>query len=610
MRFRRAALVLVGGIVLLYLGVARLQLVEYRRYRDLAERNWLRLEILRAPRGRIFDTRGVLLADNAPGLSVIYRPQPFGSRQPDTLSAAARILLAEALGVSDSLVREGVRAARRSGLPYEFRRDAPFEVVARVEEHLAEMPGVEVRVEPRRAYPESTWAAHLLGYAGEISQAELDSLGDRGYRPGDLIGRAGLERSYEKELRGVDGGKILVVNATGRRVSLFEEQPPRPPTPGRDLVLTVDARLQGALEKAMAEVELGAAVALDPRTGGVLAMVSRPSFDPNEFARGLSRERWQELTGDPSFPLLDRAVQSAYPPGSTFKVVTSLAGLAEGVLDEETRFAPCAGGYRYGNRFFRCWDHSGHGSLALADALAHSCDVYYYQVGLRLGVRRLGEMAKRLHLGERTGVDLPQERRGLVPMPEWYAARGRGEAGGGTAMNLAIGQGELLATPLQLALLAATVASRGQVPQPHLVRAIRDPVTGAERRLRVTARRATGVPQEDWQAIIAAMERVVSAGTGGMARLGGVRVAGKTGTAQNPHGEDHALFIAFAPAEDPTVALAVVVENGGHGGSVAAPIARVGIFTHLWPDSVIAPRRAAATPADSAGVDTALVQGD
>ena len=471
-------------------------------------------------------------------------------------------------------------------------------------------------MQPRRAYPETTRAAHLLGYAGEVSQAELDSLAERGYRSGDLIGRAGLERAYERELRGEDGGKILVVNASGRRVRLYEDLPPVEPRPGQDLVLTVDMRVQRALERAMADVEAGAAVAIDPRTGGVLALVSRPTFDPNEFARGLSRARWREFTTDRSYPLLDRAIQSAYPPGSTFKVVTSLAGLAGGQFDEHTHFArACGGGYAYGGRFFRCWQHSGHGSLALVDALAHSCDVYFYQAGLALGLKRLSEMAKRMHLGERSGIDLPQERRGLVPTAEWYAARGR-RAGGGTLLNLAIGQGELLTTPLQLATMAAAVAARGRPVRPHLVRAVRDPVTGAERALRPAPGRAVELAAGDWDWVIQAMEQVVAGGTGGRARIPGVRVAGKTGTAQNPHGQDHALFIAFAPAEAPTVALAVVVENGGHGGSVAAPIAREAIRARLWPDSVFAvpgaarPAGGALAAADTAAADSALVEGD
>lgn len=597
-----------AGIGVLFVGVARLQLFEHDRYRDLAERNWLRLEILRAPRGRIFDRNGVLLADNAPAYSVLFRPPPAFSREPDTLSLASRQLLSAILALPDSAVRRTVRLAAASGLPMPLRRDAPFEVMAAVEERMPELPGVEVVIEPRRSYPESTRAAHLLGYAGEISGPELDSLSQKGYRSGDLIGRSGLERSYEGELRGTDGRKIVVVNASGRRVRLFEEEKPIFPTPGRDLVLTLDVRLQRALEQAMSGVQSGAAVALDPRDGGVLALVNRPSFDPNEFAHGLSRERWQGLVTDPSYPLLDRAIQAGYPPGSTFKVVTSLAGLGEHAFDVDTRFAPCGGGYSYGGRYWRCWEHEGHGSLTLVDALARSCDVFYYQAGLRLGLRRLSDWARKLDLGERTGIDLPQEKPGRVPTPEWYEARHR-RPGGGVILNLAIGQGELLLTPLQLATLAATVANRGRVMRPHLMQAVRDRASGEVRRYEAREERRVDVDAADWETLVEAMEKVVTSGTGALARVPGVRVAGKTGTAQNPHGEDHALFIAFAPAEDPKVALAVVVENAGHGGSVAAPIAQRAIASYLLPEAPPKPVSVAAVT-DTAHVDTTLIRGD
>src|SRR5262249_41864064 len=387
-RYQRVLILLIAGMLTLLVGAARLQLLQHDKYKDLAERNGLRLEVLRAPRGRIFDTSGVLLADNAPAFSVVFQPPPVGSTRPDTLPSDRRALLSSMLGIPDSVVRSVVHESSRTGIAQPFRRDVPDNVLAAVDEHLSELPGVEILTEPRRAYPESTRAAHVMGYAGEISQIELDSLEDKGYRAGDLIGRAGLEASYERELRGEDGRKILVVNAAGRRVRLFEEEKPILPVAGHDLVLTLDVKLQRALELAMLNVKQGSAAGIDPRSGGVLALVSRPSFDPNEFARGLSRARWNELVNDPTHPLLDRAIQAAYPPGSTFKVVTSLAGLAEGVLTPESHFpASCGGGYLYGGRFYKCWDHKGHGSLALLDALAHSCDVYYYQAGLKLGLK-------------------------------------------------------------------------------------------------------------------------------------------------------------------------------------------------------------------------------
>ena len=613
-RYQRAAILLGAGMLTLAAGVARLQLLDHERYKDLAERNWLRLEVLRAPRGRIFDTSGVLLADNAPAFSVVFQPPPVGSARADTLAAAARDLLSSLLGLPDSTVRQVVRQSTRGGVPQAFRRDVPQRVLAGIEEHLSELPGVEIVIEPRRAYPESTRCAHVMGYAGEIGQIELDSLVDRGYRSGDLIGRAGLERSYERELRGEDGHKILVVNASGRRVRLFEEEKPVLPVAGHDLVLTLDVRLQRALEEAMGNIESGAAVAVDPRTGGVLALVSRPSFDPNEFARGLSRARWNELVNDPAHPLLDRAIQSAYPPGSTFKVVTSLAGLAEHAFTPDTRFASCGGGYFYGGRFYRCWEHKGHGSLTLLDALARSCDTYFYQAGLHLGLKRLTEWARKLRLGERTGIDLPQERGGLVPTPEWFAKVGR-KPTGGAVLNIAIGQGELLVTPLQLAMLAATVASRGHTPKPHLVREIRDPMTGSVRRVEAEETHGIDPDDDDWNQVIAAMERVVAAGTGGRARVPDIRVAGKTGTAQNPHGQDHALFICFAPVDEPRVAIAVVAENAGHGGDIAAPVAGHALLMYLAGDrpqgpSFSATPRVTAVRAVPDSVDTAITAAD
>ena len=588
-RFQRVLILLIAGMVMLVAGAARLQLLQHDKYKDLAERNWLRLEIRRAPRGRIFDTSGVLLADNAPAFSVVFQPSPVGSSRPDSMAGDHRALLGSILGLPDSVIKSVIKESSRTGIPQPFRRDVPENVLAAMDEHLSELPGVDILPEPRRAYPESTRAAHVMGYAGEISQTELDSLEDGGYRSGDLIGRAGLEASYERELRGEDGRKILVVNAAGRRVRLFEEEKPILPVPGHDLVLTLDVKLQRALELAMLNVKLGSAVAIDPRSGGVLALVSRPSFDPNEFARGLSRARWNELVNDPSHPLLDRAIQAAYPPGSTFKVVTSLAGLAEGAFSPDTHFpASCFGGYTYGGRFYKCWDHKGHGSLSLIEALAHSCDVYYYQAGLRIGLKNLTEWARRLHLGERSGIDLPQERSGLVPTLEWFDKVGR-KPTGGAVLNIAIGQGELLLTPVQLAMLAATVASRGHVPHPHLVKEIRDPQTGVVRHVEPTDKRAVDVRSQDWDVVMAAMEKVVAAGTAARARVPGVRVAGKTGTAQNPHGNDHALFIAFAPVDAPRIALAIVVENGGHGSDAAAPVAGYALQQYLAPDQAIGP---------------------
>lgn len=591
-----------AGVLLLGVGVARLQLVEHERLGDLAERNWIRLDLLRAPRGRIFDRSGELLADNRPSYRLVFVPPPLGSPLPDTLPAVVGRRLTSRFGVPDVVQREVTRQAVARGLPVPLVEDLRLEDVAAFEEDRSLFPGIEVRLEPRRAYPEGTIASHVLGYAGEITSGELEDPARDEYRLGDLIGRAGLERSYERMLRGRDGSEAVVVNASGRRVRLFEEERPDYPVPGNDLLLTLDLPTQRALEDAMADLRAGAAVAIDPADGGILALVSRPSFDPNEFAQGLSGARWREIVADRSYPLLNRAVQSAYPPGSTFKILVSLAALADGAVQLDERVAQCGGGLPYGGRYYRCWLRGGHGGMSLVPAIAQSCDVYFYLTGLRLGVESLSQWARRFGFGRRTGVDLPSERAGLFPSPAWYDERlGEDRWHRGVVLNLAIGQGEVLATPLQLARLAAAVGTRGVLHEPHLVRAVRDPLTGEET---PPARRRTErvrLPESVWETVAHGMEEVVRAGTGGRARIPGVRVGGKTGTAQNPHGEDHALFLALAPMDEPRIALAIVAENSGHGGSVAAPIAARAIRAFLRLPPPVPVVATVAAVADSAG---------
>jgi len=592
-------------------GLLFLQIVDVQKYADLAKENRVRVEVLRAPRGAIYDRDGDLLADSAPSYAIVFRPFPAESlgRAQETQSPAWLERLASLVGLDSAEVRRRVQFANLTGQSAVLRRDAPFPTLAAVEETRAELPGLEVQMEPLRHYPHGTLAAHLLGYAGEIGGGELDSLAAAGYRPGDLIGRTGVERSYEDYLRGKDGVEYVVVNARGRRVSTLKESG-ESPVPGQDLVLTLDLDVQRALEDVMADVPRGAAVALDPRDGGILALVSRPVFDPNEFSHGLSHARWRELTGAGANPLLNRAIQGVYPPGSTFKVVTMTAGLVSGVVKRETRQAPCPGGLAFGGRWFGCWEKKGHGSLDLVGALQHSCDVYFYQLGRKLGLPRLEETARAFGLGARTGVDLPQEARGLIPSPAFYDRRwGVGRWPAGLLLNLGIGQGELLLTPLQLALMTAEVASDGRPLRPHLVRR----VVGA--RTFHTARPVQpGIAADPalWQTVHEALELAVTAGTGGAARVPGVRVAGKTGTAQNPHGQDHALFVCYAPADSPRIALSFVIENAGHGGSVAAPRAGAMLRRLLLPDS-LQRRVVRATAVDTARravSDTGVVNGD
>ena len=608
-RFRLLAGVALAGFGLVTLGLLRLQVAEHERYAELSKENRVRLEVLRAPRGAIYDRNGELLADSAPSFTILFSPFPAESAQRAAVTRTSVWLsrVSKLTGVDSNDVRRLVSQANHSGHSSPLLRDAPFAVLAGVEESRAELPGIEVQVEPLRRYPNGALAAHLLGYAGEINDTELDSLTDQGYQSGDLLGRSGVEKSYEEILRGHDGAEYVVVNAMGKRVSALAGEPPRPPVPGHDLVLTLDLKVQRALETAMRNVARGAAVVVDPRDGGILALVSRPAFDPNEFSHGLSYERWNELNSAAANPLLDRAIQGMYPPGSTFKIVSMMAGMRAGVVNPGTRLQPCTGHYQFGSRAFGCWKHEGHGSLTLVEALAKSCDVYFYQLGLALGLPRLEEAAREFGLGERTGVDLPQERRGLVPGESWYDRRfGAGRWSKGLVLNIAIGQGELLVTPIQLALLCAESANGGHAVRPHIVRAVRG-VQDFHQPKPLQA--GFAAPPRAWEALHQAMEDVVDDGTATLARIPGISIAGKTGTAQNPHGKDHALFVCYAPANQPTLAMSFVVENSGHGGVICAPIASEVLRRVLGSDSThVTPLMARHAARDTLAVDTTGVE--
>lgn len=563
------------------IGLLRLQVVDHEKYSELSKENRVRLEVLRAPRGAIYDRHGDLLADSAPAFNILFRPFPAESAQRTALTRTSEWLarVSALVSMDTAEVRRQVTLANRTGRSAVLRRDAPFQVLAGVEETRSDLPGIEVQVEPMRHYPHGSLAGHLLGYAGEINDVELDSLAAQGYQSGDLFGRSGIERRYEEILRGHDGAEYVVVNAMGKRVSTLQGEAARPPVPGHDLVLTVDLKLQAALEAAMVNVERGAAVAIDPRDGSVLALVSRPALDPNEFSHGLTRARWEEMNSGGANVLLNRAIQGVYPPGSTFKIISMMAGLKAGLVTRDTHMPqPCFGHFQFGGRSFACWDNHGHGSIDLIGAIQNSCDVYFYQLGLQLGLDRIEQAAHAFGLGNKTGIDLPQERSGLVPDAAYYDRRwGVGQWRKGLLLNLVIGQGEFLTTPLQLALLAAQAANGGLPIRPHVIQEVRG-IEGYS--VGKPAMAGFTAPDVAWSTLHEGLVKVVEAGTAHGARVPGIGVAGKTGTAQNPHGKPHALFVCYAPADSPKVAMAIVVENAGHGGAVCAPIA--GAVLKLW----------------------------
>lgn len=578
-------LVALGVLAVIVARLFFLQVVYSDRSRELSERNWLRPEYLRGPRGRILDRNGVVLADMVPAFSIVMDPHHKSFvRHPERLDASLTRLAELVGGDAEHYRRTMTRDARSSYQPIRLERNADTLMVARVEEHRSELPGVSVEVQPARFYPADSLAAHVLGYVGEVGENDLDRLADLGYRPGSLIGKSGIELQYEDQLRGEDGIRYVEVDALGRRSEVFIRAQPVPPRAGRDLTLTLDAGLQRVMEDAMGEARYdgrsdppevrGAGVLMDVRRGEVLAMASRPGFSPNDFSP-LSPDDWHALNREGA-PLLNRAIQSAYPPGSVFKPITQYALFSAGIIHPGQGLSPCFGSYRFGNRSFRCWKPSGHGSLDPEDAMAQSCDVFFYQVAPTLGVDGIARAAELFGVAQPTGIDLPGERAGLVPDSQYYDRRyGKHGWGQGQTLNLIIGQGEILVTPMELARYTATFAADGMRPVPRLLKELGPEHRQARHPEPPLPRPPTRLAVDEqavWE-VRKGMRAAVTKGTARSVQLPGISIAAKTGTAQNP-GYDHALFIAFAPAENPEVALALVFEHRGHGGSVCAPVAR------------------------------------
>jgi penicillin-binding protein 2 len=573
----RLAAIALSLIIVVRLGW--LQLARGAFYEDLSTDNYVQGFIVRAPRGLILDRSGEILADNRAALSVTL------NRTRGRDDEATADLLAELLDLDRAFVADKLLEARTSYYgSIVLLDDADFEQVSRVEEHRSELPGVKVSVTAVRRYPEGALGTHALGYVSEVSDVELRSMEPLGYSQGDIVGKTGVEKRYELLMRGRDGAEYWVFDASGRELYPFPPGPAREARPGNNLVLTIDGPAQRAAEAALAEFEAGSVVAIEPTTGEVLVLASHPSPDPNSLVSGVSSEEWSELVGSPRHPLLNRAVQATYPPGSPFKLFTAAAGIEENEVAPRRERVNCKGAYKYGIRTFRCWRPEGHGIADLMKGIVESCDVFFYQLGARLGVATLMDWTEKSGLGRKTGIDISGETGGNVPTPAWYDRRyGRRKWSKGVVLNLAIGQGELLVTPLQAAYVTAGIVNGGRMHTPHLFKSV-ETYSG---RVIGTARPAASQELPYRASTIAfirrAMVNVVEApnGTGKQARVPGIEVGGKTGTAQNPHGEDHAWFVSFAPADDPKIALAVLVENAGSGGANAAPIAREVIRAYL-----------------------------
>jgi penicillin-binding protein 2 len=583
-RYQVVVYLVVAVFMMLALRLWYLQLIRGDYYRELSENNRIRLEDIVAPRGVIFDRNGKILVDNRPAFSVAIIPEDVTDLD-GTLSQLGCIL-----GVDEATLKDRMQAARSEApfRPIVIERDMSRDQLAAVESQRFYLPGVVVQIEPKRSYERESVAAHLIGYLGEIDEAQLKDKRYRGAKPGDYLGKYGVEMQWESELNGQRGGRQVEVDAAGRQLRVLKEVAP---LPGHNLVLTLDERLQHSAEEAI-DSKAGAIIAMDPNNGDILAMVSSPAFDQNQFVRGLSPGQWQAIIGNPMHPLENKAIQGQYPPGSTFKPIVAAAALEERVAKPETTLM-CQGKYQLGNRDYRCWQKKGHGLLNLHQALVRSCDVYFYQLGQKLGVDRMAEYARRFGLGSRTLIQLSNEARGLVPSSQWKLRRFGIPWQGGEDLVMAIGQGFLLVTPMQMAVFYAAIANGGYLVQPRVVERVEDAKGGTIQEIDPEIRRQVGLKPETISFLRQALTGVVqeAGGTGGAARLPGINVAGKTGTAQVirmadddsreqrenevPYEfRDHAWFVAYAPAEAPQIVVAVMMEHAGHGGSAAAPLAR------------------------------------
>jgi penicillin-binding protein 2 len=542
------------------------QVVQGEQYAVQSERNRLRPIPIPAPRGTIVDRNGEIVATSIPGYSVTLLPS-----NEQTITETLRDL-APFLGLSEPRIRQLLEQRRQR--PHDLltiTEDATYAQVAALEERRAAFPNLIILERPKRYYPAGDAIGHIIGYVGEISRQELEMphFRDAGYRQGRVIGKAGIERQYELLLGGRDGARFVEVDAVGRIVNPRTTVSALAPTPGQTLQLTLDLPLQQYVAELFPDTMKGAIVAMVPSTGEVLAMYSNPSFDPNDFVGGIPARLWTALNTDPDRPLLDRSISALYPPASTWKLATAAAGLERGLVTAESRMpVGCAGGLFYMGRYSRCWRPQGHGSLNLLGAIQHSCNVYFYQLGIRLGLAQLTEAGTRMGFNSRSGIDLPGEMEPVFPDgPDWYRRRFGWAPTPPEVLSLSIGQGPNSQTVLRLAHFYSAIAGNGTAPEPHLVRRPGAGEGPGAIRMNLDAQALKAL----WDGL---QQVMLPGGTGYMSSLERWATYGKTGTAQNPHGESHGWFAGFAgpPGQPPEIAVVALVEHAG-SGSATAPLA-------------------------------------
>ncbi|HEX7152745.1 MAG TPA: penicillin-binding protein 2 [Thermoanaerobaculia bacterium] len=586
------------GIVVVFVFLAGsfwfVQGVNAERYRGLADANALREIEIPAKRGLIMDRTGKILADNQPAYSLQLdriAMRPLVKRDPQHRAKLINFLAAVLLTTpQDMEARFAKGQGTPSAKPLDIAEDLTMSQVASIQAQMVAFPELNVIPVQRRNYPYGTMAAHVMGFIGEINEKELTKRKD--LEQGDLVGKRGVEYMYDTYLRGKDGAEFWEYDANHRRLRQYRPAY-KPPVPGDDVYLTVDFELQRRAEQYFIENEMvGSAVALDPRNGEVLAMVSSPAYNPNVYSKRFTPETWKTIVSNPFKIELNRAIQGLYSPGSVFKIVMAMAGLSEGVVTPDTQFS-CGGSGVFFGRRFRCWKREGHGGVDVERALKVSCDIYFYQTGGKLGVDKIKEYANKLTFGEISHIDLDGERAGLVPSTEWARVKQKRKWYPSETISVSIGQGPLIVTPLQVANMTAAVANGGKVFQPHVVRYVdRVQPDGKKKRFRVPSKviHEVELAPRALQAVRTGLWQVVNdqGGTGSNARVEGLNVAGKTGSVQViaysgwikatslPFKyRDHAWFASFAPADNPQLVVVVFVEHGGAGGADAAPLAKL-----------------------------------
>lgn len=578
----------VFGVLILRLWF--LQVVRGSTYRAKSENNRIHLQDISPFRGMIFDRNEEMLVGNRPSYDLYVIPEEVQNRK-ELMANLNRMVTLEPELAEQRLAGPYFKYPFR---PICLKRDISRNELAVIETHRFNLPGVMIKVRPQRHYICGTLASHLLGYLGEISETQLRSGQYPDKKAGDLIGKSGVELKWQPFLNGMRGGEQVEVDAAGRKIQTISL---KPPIPGFNVHLTIDKALQALTEKALQD-KSGAIVAINPNNGEILALASSPPFDPNLFISGIDEATWQEIASSKDFPLQNRALSAQYPPGSVFKIITALAGLEDGVIDPEKEMV-CNGRYLFGGHKYHCWKRHGHGQVNLHRALVESCDIYFYKVGKKLGIDRIVHYAKRFGLGKMTGFDVCQEKAGLIPTRDWKLKKLAVPWQAGETISMSIGQSFLLVTPIQMVTLISAVFNGGVLYRPQVTRWIGK--TGTEK-VHEFVPRVTGrlkIREDNMELVRRALVDVVNgpSGTGCRAKLKDVTVAGKTGTAQVVSfqkerdlyngGEvprkfrDHAWFVAVAPADRPGIAVAIVVEHGGHGGTTAAPIAKQIIHAYL-----------------------------